>query len=129
VAALLDTSVAIHLRDGDMFVDRLEPFGAANLSIVSRVELENGVYRDPGWVAARRDALEAMLLGISTLPFDETALGAYRSIVASIGYSRARVLDRMIAATALVHGLTLITINGRDFADVPGLDLEVWSSP
>lgn len=32
----------------------------------------------------------------------------------------------MIAATALVHGLVLITLNGRDFTDVPDLDLEVW---
>jgi predicted nucleic acid-binding protein len=32
----------------------------------------------------------------------------------------------MIAATALVEGLTLITCNGDDFADGPGLELLVW---
>ena len=29
----------------------------------------------------------------------------------------------MIPATALVQGLTLITTNGNDFRDVPGLEL------
>ena len=32
----------------------------------------------------------------------------------------------MIAATALVEGLTLITTNGDDFRDVPELELVEW---
>jgi hypothetical protein len=35
---------------------------------------------------------------------------------------------RMIAATALVEGLTLITVNGEDFRDVPGLEFLVWEA-
>jgi len=35
----------------------------------------------------------------------------------------------MIAAAALVHDLTVITMNGNDFRDVPGLKLEIWPSP
>jgi tRNA(fMet)-specific endonuclease VapC len=50
-------------------------------------------------------------------------------MIAKIGVSRSRTLDRMIAATPLVHGLTLVTQNGKDFADVPGLELEVWQVP
>jgi tRNA(fMet)-specific endonuclease VapC len=37
-------------------------------------------------------------------------------------------LDLLIAATALVHNLTLVTHNTRDFADVPGLQLEDWQA-
>ena len=34
-----------------------------------------------------------------------------------------RAFDLVIAATALVHGLTLVTANTRDFSDIPGLVL------
>lgn len=32
----------------------------------------------------------------------------------------------MIAAQALVHRATIVTLNPGDFADVPGLDLSAW---
>jgi tRNA(fMet)-specific endonuclease VapC len=35
-------------------------------------------------------------------------------------------MDLAIAATALAHGLTLVTHNTRHFARVPGLVLEDW---
>ena len=38
-------------------------------------------------------------------------------------------LDLFIASTALVHGLTLVTHNTKDFAHVPGLTLEDWLVP
>ncbi|QMW22741.1 PIN domain-containing protein [Sandaracinobacteroides saxicola] len=38
-----------------------------------------------------------------------------------------RLLARMIAATALVRGLPLATLNPDDFADVAGLRVEDWS--
>lgn len=34
-----------------------------------------------------------------------------------------RAFDLIIAATALEHGLTLVTKNQQDFADIPGLSL------
>ncbi|MFZ1368469.1 MAG: VapC toxin family PIN domain ribonuclease, partial [Sphingorhabdus sp.] len=35
--------------------------------------------------------------------------------------------DRLIAAHALSLGLTIISQNTRDFADVPGLKVENWT--
>jgi tRNA(fMet)-specific endonuclease VapC len=35
----------------------------------------------------------------------------------------------LIAATALLHGLTLVTHNTRDFANVPGLTVVDWLVP
>jgi tRNA(fMet)-specific endonuclease VapC len=40
---------------------------------------------------------------------------------------RIGTLDLRIAATALVHDLTLITRNHKDFARVPGLRFESWA--
>lgn len=130
MAWLLDTSVAIHLRDSSALEDRLAELDKRPaLSAVSRVELENGVYRDSRWTAVRRATLDAMFARMDTLDFGAEAIAAYRAIVAAVGYSRGRTLDRMIGATALAHGLTLVTLNGRDFRDIPGLDLEVWPTP
>jgi predicted nucleic acid-binding protein len=36
---------------------------------------------------------------------------------------RPRALDLLIAATALEHGLTLVTSNTGDYSDIPGLRL------
>lgn len=128
MAFLLDTNIAIHLLDGDPAVTaKVKALDdTLLLSIVSRVELEGGVYRDPEYESLRRARLDALLKVFQTLSFDAAAADAYRSIVAAVGYSRRKVIDRMIAAQALVHRATLVTRNAPDFADIPGLTLEAW---
>lgn len=125
---LLDTDVAIHLRDGDEVVTAKVAAltGAILLSVISRVELEGDIYREPAQAGVRRPRLDAILAALPVLAFDDTAADAYRQIVESAGYSRRKILDRMIAAQALVHRATLVTRNAADFRDVPGLDLMVW---
>ena len=128
MAYVLDTNVAIHLRDGDAAIT--EKVGALTdavlMSIVTRVELEGGVYREPAQAAVRRARLDAILSAIPTLAFDDEAAEIYGTIVARAGYSRRKLLDRMIAAQALVHRASLVTLNPADFADVPGLSLVAW---
>jgi tRNA(fMet)-specific endonuclease VapC len=51
---------------------------------------------------------------------------AARRAVTHAGYSRRKLLDRMIVAQALVHRATLITMNPDDFSDIPGLALVAW---
>jgi tRNA(fMet)-specific endonuclease VapC len=128
VAFLLDTNVLIRLRDGDLEIaDRIAALdGAILLSIVSRIELEGGVYRDPSQASARRPRLDAILQALPVLAFDAVDADAYRAIVEAVGYSRRKPLDRMIAAQALVHRATLVTQNPADFLDIPGLDLLAW---
>jgi predicted nucleic acid-binding protein len=98
------------------------------MSIVTRVELEGGVYLEPAHAPVRRARLDAMLSAIPTLAFDDLAAKTYGTIVASAGYSRRKLLDRMIAAQALVHRATLVTLNPDDFSDVPGLSSLAWQS-
>ena len=130
MAFLLDTNVAIHLRDGDPLVTQKVAAlkGAVLISIVTRVELEGGVYRETAHVPIRRARLDAMLSAIPALAFDDLAAKTYGAIVASAGYSRRKLLDRMIAAQALVHRVTLVTFNPDDFSDIPGLSSLAWPS-
>ncbi len=99
------------------------------ISAVGRIELENGVYRDPEWCALRRNALDKILEDVETLDLTGDEIAAYRDLLAEIGFSKRKIVDRITAVTALVHGLTLVTMNGRDFRDVPGLKLEAWENP
>ncbi|MGJ3627456.1 PIN domain-containing protein [Sphingomonas sp. MMS24-JH45] len=97
------------------------------LSIVTLAELEGGVSIAPALTAARRKATDALAATLAVLALDREVVAIYGGIVAACGFHRRRVLDRLIAATAIVHDLALITINGDDFRDIPGLSLEVWS--
>jgi tRNA(fMet)-specific endonuclease VapC len=85
-----------------------------------------GVYREPVQAPIRRARLNAKLSAIPALAFDDLAAKTYGAIVASAGSSRRKLLDRMIAAQALVHRATLVTFNPDDFSDVPGLSSLVW---
>jgi tRNA(fMet)-specific endonuclease VapC len=38
-------------------------------------------------------------------------------------------MDLLIAATAIVHNLTLVTHNARDFVNIPGLTMIDWLVP
>ena len=98
------------------------------LSFITRVELLNGVYREPAFAAVRAVQLEHLLRQSDTLPIGDKTLKQYETIIAATGYSRRKVNDRLIAATALEHGLTLVTMNAADFRDVPGLVVEDWGA-
>lgn len=131
MAFLLDTDVVIYLRDGDEDVwERVRtldpPFA---ISAISRIELENGVYRDAQWIGVLRRSLDLILGQVATLDFGRVEIDTYRSILEAKGFSKRKASDRMTAATALVHNLTLVTMNGRDFQDIAGLKLEVWPNP
>lgn len=128
MAALLDTGVAICLRDGDFrIIDRFEQLDVRPfLSVISRVELEGGVYAKPAFAQQRHRTLDVLLEILPVLDFDFEMGAVHGKIVAGLGFSRRKIIDRMIAATALVHDLTVITLNSADFADVPGLRIDDW---
>ncbi|MES1202698.1 MAG: PIN domain-containing protein [Pseudomonadota bacterium] len=128
MAFIIDTNVAIHMRDmtSDVIakVDALD--AAVMMSVVTRVELDGGIHRNPALAAVRRMRVDAILAAIPVLAFDGAAASAYRLIVESTGYSRRKILDRMIAAQAIVQRATLVTMNAADFSDIPGLQLLRW---
>ncbi|HYU04454.1 MAG TPA: type II toxin-antitoxin system VapC family toxin [Jatrophihabitantaceae bacterium] len=116
--ALLDTSV---LLAGD--VPRLE--GDLAISAATLAELHFGVLvtRDDGVRAERLRRLSLIERNFDALPIDDAVARAYgrlAAIVAHRGHQpRARVMDLLIAATALAHEARLYTRNADDLA---GLD-------
>ena len=122
---VIDTSVAIRLRDNDLEMARKVGAlnGALYLSVITLVELEGGVYRDPRETPTRRARVDMLCNAISVIPFDDGDARTYGAIVASAGYARRKILDRMIAAQTIVRRATLVTLNPADFSDVPNLQL------
>jgi tRNA(fMet)-specific endonuclease VapC len=66
--------------------------------------------------------LQALIAQVPVLPFDEAAAQTY----ALLPFKRGN-FDRLISAHALSLGLTVISRNIADFADVPGLKVENWT--
>jgi predicted nucleic acid-binding protein len=88
------------------------------LSVVSIGEIERGIMRQRGADPAFADALAAWLdrvlalYGEQVLPFDLQAARRWGVLSATLGNDS---VDLMIAATALEHGLTVVTRNVSDF--------------
>jgi tRNA(fMet)-specific endonuclease VapC len=130
VAYLIDTNIAIHARDGtDAVLDKLALHsGAVLLSALSLAELQRGLYKDSRDTAFRQIRLEILLRHIPVLPFDAAAAIAYGQIIAQCGWVKGRDYDRLIAAHAISTSSVLVTNNGADFRDIPGLKLENWAA-
>jgi tRNA(fMet)-specific endonuclease VapC len=128
VTFLLDTSIAIHVRDGTpAVVDKLaEADRPAVISALTYVELQRGLYRDPSGTTQRRLGLEALLRHIPVVPFDRAAAEAYGRIIAQRGWDRRKDYDRMIAAHAIMLRAILVTDNVADIQGIPGLSFVRW---
>ncbi len=126
---LIDTNIAIHLRDGfEPVLDKVaEQRDAVALSALSLAELQRGLYKSPQHWAIRQARLTTILRSIPVLPFDATAAEAYGRVIAQIGWVKGRDFDRMIASHEISSGRILVTANTADFADVPGLTIENWT--
>lgn len=111
---LLDTSVFIAREQARP----LGPLPAqVAISVVTIGELELGVHAatDPDVRARRADTL-ALARAADPLPVTETVMSRFAQLVHTCraNGSRPKVLDTLIAATALDHGLTVLT-QDRDF--------------
>ena len=110
-----------------------QDLGALFLSVVSIGELETGFTTMQD--AARRARLEASLERHLRLPFPGRVLPVTQAIAARRGrLGGMRELagrplsapDGLIAATALEHGLALVTRNVKDFAGLGVVLLNPW---
>jgi tRNA(fMet)-specific endonuclease VapC len=134
MAVLIDASILIEAERGRL---DLEPHVTrhgeeeAFLSVVTASELLHGVHRatQPD-VRARRSAfVEGIFERFPLLSVDLACARAHAQLWAELRQTGALIgpHDLWLAATCVAHGLTIVTANVREFARVPGLDLEVWA--
>jgi predicted nucleic acid-binding protein len=120
---LLDTSVILDL-------DRLDasqlPEEVA-ISTVTLAELSAGpsATTDVSERARRQDRLQRTEAAFDPMPFDIRSARAYGRVHAAVveqgRQPRRKFADLLIAATALVEDLPVVTRNGKDFQGLEGL--------
>ena len=127
---LLDTNICIYIINAKpaAVLERFKHYrlGEIGLCSVVAAELAFGVAKSGS--ARNRQALEMFLAPLTILPFDERASWAYGDLRAELERRGTPIgsLDTMIAAHALSLQATLITNNTREFAQVPGLQVDNW---
>jgi tRNA(fMet)-specific endonuclease VapC len=128
VRYLVDTDWVVHYLHGAGQVTarlaQLRPEGIG-LSIISLAEVYEGLTR-PNDPRNNEQGLHDLLVAVAVVDLDEETCRIF-------GRERARLradgnligdLDLLIGATALGHGLTLLTNNRRHFDRIEGLAIE-----
>ena len=127
---LLDTNICIHLINmkPPAVLARFRQYrmGEIGLCSVVAAELAFGVAKSQS--ARNRQALEMFLAPLTILPFDAAAVWIYGDLRADLERRGTPIgsFDTLIAAHALSQQALLVTNNTREFAKVPGLQLDTW---
>ena len=120
---LIDSNICIYILEGlsaaaRRRIEMFEP-GTVVTSAIAYGEVMRGLDPADEVAIAKTKALFAV---IDVLPFDRRAAEAYRML----RFKRAS-FDRLIGAHARALGLTLVTNNVCDYADIEGLTIENWT--
>ena len=129
---LLDTDIcSAYLKNNQMVVSKVMlHVGGLHVSVITVGELLT-------W-ARRAKAPPSRIRGVRDLLAASTVHEVDFSIADKFGELRANLLDQEITigemdllngAVALVHSLTMVTHNKKDYANIPGLTLEDWMVP
>lgn len=132
---LLDTNTCVHhLRKGSAspISAKLAALQRRDVVLCTVVlgELLYGALRGRD-VAKNLAEVRTFVAGFSCLDFTSAAADEYAKIRADLA-ARGEIIgpnDLLIAAIALVHGLTLVTHNTKEFSRVAGLTPEDWQTP
>ena len=96
------------------------------ISVMTEHELRYGIACNPN--LRLRPVLERMLTMLQKVMVDSDIAANAALVRADLRRQGQPIgpYDLLIAATALTHGLTVVTRNTREFSRVPGLNLEDW---
>jgi tRNA(fMet)-specific endonuclease VapC len=124
-----DSCIALIKRKPAKMLNKLTSHapGDVGLSTVTLAELRYGVAKSAQKETNAR-ALDAFLLPLEIVDFDETTAGAYGEVRAALEKAGTPIgpLDTQIGAHALSLGAVLVTPNTREFRRIPGLVVEDW---
>ena len=131
---LLDTNVLSAIRQrqpGPFSWLRDTPLDLCHLSVISLGEVEKGIatalLRDPPFAGRLQSWLATLKADFADRTFSVDVAIALEWGRISAGRTRGPA-DALIAATAIVYGLTLVTRNIRDFEDLPIKLLNPWGT-
>lgn len=120
---LLDTSVLV-----DAFTGAHATAPAIRSAIARGERLATCTLALFEWLRGPRDAAEIALQEsvvprLSAISFGPTEAAVAADLYRRVRNARAREVDLAIAASAITAQATVWTLNVRDFADIPGLDV------
>lgn len=125
MAVLIDTSVLIDVERRRETFDELIGREKGGISVITMSELLHGAERAvDDDVRVRREAFLARLLNaMEAVPITDAVARVHARIWAILQRAGTPIAphDLWIAATALSHGIPLMTANVRHFERVPGL--------
>jgi tRNA(fMet)-specific endonuclease VapC len=123
VKYLLDSNIIVYLtmNSNEGVVRRAAECDEGDL-VTSAIAYAEVAYGSLNEQPPAIEQLRAFVEEVPVLDFDYKAALAY----ASLPFKRGS-FDRLIAAHALSHDLTVVTHNEKHFADVPGLKVENWT--
>lgn len=120
---LVDTDVLIwHLRGLPEATRRLDRLSGLTISVITWLELLQG-FRNQAEMLAVQKSLH--MRGAKRLPITPAITERAVALMEALALSHSmRLGDAFIAATAVEHGLTVLTANVRHFSPVEGLLIE-----
>jgi predicted nucleic acid-binding protein len=133
---LLDTNIISELikkQPSPYLLERMKevPDAALYSASVCAMELRFGALRVPNSEALWTRIQKRILTRIQILPFGYQEAMKAAELLAAL-YATGRPIgieDTMIASTALINGLIVVTANTGHFSRVPGLLMENWLLP
>src|SRR6266849_4632324 len=129
---LLDSDTcSYYLKNDPVVVSRVMlHFGSLSVSVITVGELLTWAMRanaPPERLKGVRDLVQSSIVLEVNLPVAER-FGEIRAGLLDQGLAVGQ-MDLLNAATALVHTLTLVTHNVKDYANIPGLTMDDWMIP
>jgi tRNA(fMet)-specific endonuclease VapC len=129
---LLDTDTCIYwLRAHPVVRQHLASAGPESVavSVVTVAELRYGAACS-SQPEENHQAIDDFLSGVAVVSLDETAAWEFGLVKATLRRAGHLIedLDILIAVTALVHDLTLVSNNTEHFRRVDGLHIATWAS-
>jgi tRNA(fMet)-specific endonuclease VapC len=131
VGVLLDAATLAAAVKGRLPVvlalGQLKP-GEVAVSVVSQVQAETGLRMQPRALARYGELMKNLLATVRVIEFGSTEAQKASQLAGYLAQQHESLsgFELILAATALAHGLTLITDEPQRYLSVPGLEVENW---